>query len=77
MKKANYRIAEVRSGVFSIQMVSIDETPGRLNSTSCIVQVAGIPEDTEGRTITRLLQLYPNLSEPPAVIQWHELSTKP
>lgn len=75
MKKANYRITEVRSGVFSIRVASMDEQPGRLNSISCIVQITGIPPETEGRAITRLLQLYPNLSEPPAVIGWQELTT--
>lgn len=68
MRRANYLITEVRTAVFSIRSVSLDEKPGRQSSFSFIVQVEGIPDGVESRTITDLLSRYSNLEEPPALL---------
>lgn len=75
MKTANFLITEVRASVFAIRMVSIDEQPGRRDSISCVVRVTGIPEGTDGNSITKLLSRWPELREPPPVLPWAELNT--
>lgn len=73
-KRACFLITEVREGVFSIRSVSPDEKPGRVDSSSFVTEITGIPEGITARSITDIISRFENLKEPPDSLSWKDLT---
>lgn len=74
MRSAQFKLTQVRTGVFSITPVSLDETPGPFDSISTIIRVEGIPDGVRSEEISGLLSHKLDLWNPPTVLLWSVLS---
>jgi hypothetical protein len=76
MRSAQFKLTQVRTGVLLITPVSLDETPGPLDSISTIIRVEGIPDGVRSEEISGLLSKHADLENPPTVLDWSSLLTK-